>query len=227
MRTFLKSALVAASLTMAAGSAQAANIVQLAQTTTSEHVFNLTNAGGSYTLSTVGSKSFTATLAGFGSFSNSILTFSATGNSNAVTAGSLFSQSLASGSLTLISGGTNLLSFNFSGGELFGQLGGNAPTLSVSIPGNVFSNVTSDLFDFTELDLTGFSISMSDASPNISLTGGRLSNFTAAGTGTFSADDNGGPGGVPEPGTWAMMLAGFGLVGLARRRSNRPATVAA
>ena len=33
----------------------------------------------------------------------------------------------------------------------------------------------------------------------------------------------GSPGGVPEPATWAMMLAGFGLAGVAlRRRSVRP-----
>lgn len=33
------------------------------------------------------------------------------------------------------------------------------------------------------------------------------------------------PGGVPEPGTWAMLIAGFGMVGAARRR--RRAVVAA
>ena len=32
-------------------------------------------------------------------------------------------------------------------------------------------------------------------------------------------------GGVPEPATWAMLIAGFGLVGYASRRRNR--TVAA
>jgi hypothetical protein len=60
----------------------------------------------------------------------------------------------------------------------------------------------------------------------LSLVGGQLSNFTASSVGTFSAEDGGGPGGVPEPGTWAMMLAGFGLVGLSRRR-QRTTTVAA
>ena len=33
-------------------------------------------------------------------------------------------------------------------------------------------------------------------------------------------------GAVPEPATWAMMVAGFGLVGIVRRRS-RPRSVAA
>lgn len=30
------------------------------------------------------------------------------------------------------------------------------------------------------------------------------------------------PGAVPEPGTWAMLIAGFGIVGLAMRRRSRP-----
>jgi hypothetical protein len=34
-------------------------------------------------------------------------------------------------------------------------------------------------------------------------------------------DDVGNPGGVPEPATWAMMIAGFGMVGGAMR-STRP-----
>jgi hypothetical protein len=34
-------------------------------------------------------------------------------------------------------------------------------------------------------------------------------------------DVAGAPGGVPEPGTWAMMLLGFGATGVAMRRSRR------
>lgn len=34
------------------------------------------------------------------------------------------------------------------------------------------------------------------------------------------------PGIVPEPGTWAMLIAGFGLVGAAARRRRRPTVVA-
>jgi hypothetical protein len=36
--------------------------------------------------------------------------------------------------------------------------------------------------------------------------------------GTITLDINGAAGGVPEPAAWAMMLAGFGLVGVAMRR---------
>ena len=38
---------------------------------------------------------------------------------------------------------------------------------------------------------------------------------------TGNGSDIGLPGGVPEPGTWAMMLLGFGAAGVAMRRSRR------
>jgi hypothetical protein len=37
----------------------------------------------------------------------------------------------------------------------------------------------------------------------------------------------GGVNGVPEPSSWAMLIAGFGLVGAASRRRRGSATVAA
>jgi PEP-CTERM motif len=40
---------------------------------------------------------------------------------------------------------------------------------------------------------------------------------------TFSRDVIAAPGGVPEPASWAMMLAGFGLVGAAARRRAKVA----
>jgi hypothetical protein len=42
------------------------------------------------------------------------------------------------------------------------------------------------------------------------------------GTATFTNPDT---GSVPEPGTWAMMLVGFGLIGLAVRRRNSDRSV--
>ena len=46
---------------------------------------------------------------------------------------------------------------------------------------------------------------------------------TAGGPAVLRFDVNGGPagGGVPEPAAWAMMLAGFGLVGAGMRRRVR------
>ncbi len=50
-------------------------------------------------------------------------------------------------------------------------------------------------------------------------TGGQLFGVAVAGEITV-----GNPGGVPEPGSWAMMIAGFGLVGAAMRRRTNAVT---
>ena len=42
-----------------------------------------------------------------------------------------------------------------------------------------------------------------------------------------TAEDFGGPGAVPEPASWAMLIAGFGLVGAVSRRRRGAASVAA
>jgi hypothetical protein len=42
----------------------------------------------------------------------------------------------------------------------------------------------------------------------------------------LSAAGGGGAGGVPEPATWAMLIAGFGLVGAAARRRRRAVALA-
>ena len=45
---------------------------------------------------------------------------------------------------------------------------------------------------------------------------------TPSGGGTLSGNSSFYPGPVPEPATWAMMLVGFGGIGLAMRRRRRP-----
>ena len=44
---------------------------------------------------------------------------------------------------------------------------------------------------------------------------------TVSGGGTVSGNTSFYPGGVPEPATWAMMLIGFGGIGMAMRRRRR------
>ncbi len=242
MNKFLKSFAVAAALTLTAGSAQAVvTAVQYTQAGSASSV-QLVNSGGVYTLSNTANNAINVTV--FNPLTSvttqvaGVFNFSATGNTDAVTFGSNAFQSLTGGSLSLISSeavtigattyaaGSNILSLGFTGGTLSALLGGASPTVQVSLPGNIFSSVTSDFLDFPPLVFNDFSISMSAAAPSLSLVQGRLADFAASSTGTFAVDETGGPGGVPEPGTWAMMLAGFGLVGLSRRR-NRATTVAA
>ena len=60
---------------------------------------------------------------------------------------------------------------------------------------------------------------MTEVTPPTAVVGGRLTDFRAVSQGQFAADLlTGGGGGTPEPATWAMMLVGFGAIGLAARR---------
>ncbi|HLZ83684.1 MAG TPA: PEPxxWA-CTERM sorting domain-containing protein [Caulobacteraceae bacterium] len=71
-----------------------------------------------------------------------------------------------------------------------------------------------------------FTLGFIDVSPTVGLQGSVLRHFLAVGDGKFSSDltSTGGGGGVPEPGAWALMLLGFGAIGLAARRRTRAAT---
>jgi hypothetical protein len=78
---------------------------------------------------------------------------------------------------------------------------------------------TSDIIDLSKSIARDFSFSINAVTPApLGYTGGdSLNTFNAAATGIFSA------GFVPEPSTWAMMISGFGLLGLAARRRRMAA----
>jgi hypothetical protein len=72
---------------------------------------------------------------------------------------------------------------------------------------------TSDIIDLSKSVARDFSFSLTAAHPAFGYTGiNSMNTFNAAATGIFSA------GFVPEPSTWAMLISGFGLLGLAARR---------
>jgi hypothetical protein len=50
--------------------------------------------------------------------------------------------------------------------------------------------------------------------------GKSLRSFRATATGSFSSDPAPTITALPEPGAWAMLIAGFGLVGFAARRRS-------
>jgi hypothetical protein len=219
MKTFLKSMIAAAAITVAATSAQAITLFQYQQTDTAVPSVQLVNNSPNYTLSTIGSQSITATIAGV-QYANSTLTFTANGNGTATTMLGVATQPLTSGTLSITNGATNLLSFAFSDGILFGAIGASTGA-AFTLASSTLTGVSSDVADFVnQYTLTGFSIGLSGISPALVVAGGTIANFTASSVGTFDVTDDGGPGGIPEPGTWAMMLAGFGLVGLSRRRQR-------
>ncbi|WP_310498169.1 PEPxxWA-CTERM sorting domain-containing protein [Sandarakinorhabdus sp.] len=159
-----------------------------------------------------------------------------------LSAGFLF-QRISSGSMSFVSttafsvgstfyaAGSNLLTVNYgaSGGSnpvIFGQSGGTSGSFSASTSAGDLVTMTSDVLDFSTTIERDFALSMVSINPMLtrSNAASALNSFRANAGGSFSSNP---PPvvGVPEPGTWAMLLAGFGMVGLARRRRN--ASVAA
>jgi hypothetical protein len=118
--------------------------------------------------------------------------------------------------------GTNLLTVNFTGGAFTGLLGGSTATYGNSTPPNVV-NFTSDFLDFTGTNVRDLALAVDAINPPVGslLFGARL--HTGSVSGNFGADiSSGNPQGVvPEPGSWALMFAGFGLVGSALRTQRR------
>lgn len=139
--------------------------------------------------------------------------------------------SITTGSTTRLAG-ANLLSGTFgnnslaNGAFISGQAGGNAGSVAGSQMGGTVLNLSSDFLDFanaTELTMS-FSLDalMSlNGGNNVGLNntaGNALRSFRATAGGAFSADPAPIAIGIPEPQTWVMLLAGFGLVGLSARR---------
>lgn len=244
MRTFLKSALTAAALTVAAVSAQATTVLVFGQTGSAPTASFTNNPDASYTLSTTNApisitNMFDPISGNSASGIAAKLTILATGNTDLEVTPlfpgvSLGRQALNGGTITITSNqafsfgskniniGDVLLGFDFTGGFIQAFLPGDAGSFLASIPGSSFTNLTSAFLDVPPVDLQALSIALTNTKfTQVPVQSTRFGDFNASVSGSFTV------GAVPEPGTWAMMLAGFGLVGLARRRSNRPVTVSA
>ena len=231
-----------AALTAAGSAAQAVTIVQYFQTGNKPSV-QLVNSGQSYTLSTIGASPAGAPvvvnlfdpISNASAFFNGRFTFTASGNEDAVLTGTgsnqRATQNFSGGSFSLVldgtqnfggRSGTNVLTASFTGGSLSGLLSGLTSAFQVSIPVDSFTSYSSDFFSNPPYQLTNFALSMSDANRGIRIgSNGSIRDFTASSTGTFGAAV------VPEPATWALLIAGFGMVGVALRRRERITRVAA
>lgn len=123
--------------------------------------------------------------------------------------------------------GANLLSGSFSGGELTGQFGGSSGGINASTGGGDTVTFTSDFLNFSNTVSRDLGITLTAVTPNFRPgSNGVLNSFRASAGGQFSSDPAPLINAVPEPGTWAMLIAGFGLVGATARR-RRTTTVAA
>lgn len=125
--------------------------------------------------------------------------------------------------------GSNLLSGTFNDVSISGQTNASAAAYNGSTGGGSTILFTSDFVTFVPGTDYDMSISLTSLAPLLFATpGSALRSFEAYSTGSFSSDPA--PivnGGVPEPSAWAMLIAGFGLVGFQARRRRNAAIVAA
>lgn len=125
--------------------------------------------------------------------------------------------------------GANLLSGTFNLGTVFGAAGGTSGSMTSSVDGGSTITYTSDFLDFTNTNSRDLSLSLSSIVSLVgnvnnglnNATGKALRSFRGTSTGSFSSDPAPLVIGVPEPQSWAMLVIGFGLIGVTARRRAR------
>ena len=122
-------------------------------------------------------------------------------------------------------------SSSFVGDQIFfnmvaGSFGGTAGTADISFGTNLIAdlNIQSSNLGFTQLTLPGDLFTGPASNPTFNTGTFNLSGGFLAGPATLTITQAA-VGGVPEPGTWAMMLLGFGGMGVAMRRRRRAGTI--
>ena len=166
--------------------------------------------------------------------------------SNITGAFSFTAKAASGGSQTIgsytIPDGTNLLSAtNYTGALIAGVRGGSSAAFTGTDPAGGSITYTSDAMfglDYTNTTARDFAITLGSISnPTLSSgaqVGFNAKNYTGTPTAaltTFKASANGTFGSepspsVPEPATWALFIAGFGMVGFQVRRRRQLASVA-
>lgn len=125
---------------------------------------------------------------------------------------------------TSFAAGSNLLTVTFNTG-MAGSRNASSSTLSGSTEGGSTIQFTSDFLDFSDVSNTDLSTTFSAMTSllQVAATGNQsVTSFRATAGGQFSSDPA--PmvvGIVPEPVSWAMMMAGFAMLGVAIRRHPR------
>jgi hypothetical protein len=114
---------------------------------------------------------------------------------------------------------THLLTVSFTNAEL--DASQNDGSFTFKSNSNSVITYTSDFLSFNPLADKDFSFSFSGASPTFSsVLGSSSRSMRFSGTGTFAVQP------VPEVSSWAMMVAGFGILGAALRRRSRSVSFA-
>jgi hypothetical protein len=140
------------------------------------------------------------------------LSMSAFSNNLVTSLGLQFEQKGWNGSMTF-GDGANFLTVDFTNATFsFDGSGGSASLISTD-PVNPIT-FTSNLLTLPVFDHKNFSLAFSGLSPTYTvLANGYGKAFNANIAGTFAGSTP-----IPEPATWAMMLAGFGMIGATARR---------
>ena len=149
-------------------------------------------------------------------------------------------QTIVSGSFSFIYSGTsplvvggvtyltgaNLLSATFTNAAIFGQNGATSGSLSGSTEASSLITYTSDFLNFGATLAQDFSVGLTSMTPTLTRTNANasLTTFKASSGGAFSTDPAPIVSAIPEPDAWALLLVGFGLVGLQVRRRNSMTT---
>lgn len=127
---------------------------------------------------------------------------------------------------TAYAAGSNLLTATFTNGRLTSTIGANSATLLLGSTLGQTLVYTSDFLMFNPTAPETASFNLGGLDNLISVSPGRsLRSTRGVGSGSFDATLAGAEI-VPEPQMWALMIAGFGLVGVAmRRRKSRAASI--
>jgi hypothetical protein len=126
---------------------------------------------------------------------------------------------------TVYAAGSNLLSATFGSTAIAGKRNGTSASFSGSTAGGDTIVYTSDFLSFGNVVDSDFSISLTSVTtPLLASTNKALRTFKAVSSGSFSTDPAPLVNGVPEPAMWAMMVAGFGMVGVSLRGRNKRMT---
>lgn len=123
--------------------------------------------------------------------------------------------------------GTNLLTGTYTNAAIVGTSSSGSFAGNNTNPGSLLA-FTSDVLDFTNVSDTDFSMNLTSLTPSFARLNSTtaLRSFRAVAGGAFSSDPE--PlAPVPEPEVWALLVVGFGLVGVQVRRRARRASVAA
>lgn len=131
----------------------------------------------------------------------------------------LSNEAITTGGRTYAAG-SNLLSGSFGSSFLDGTVDGTSGVVRGSTSGGATISYSSAFLNFSDVSEFDFSLPLTAVLPPFGSANGKINDFSASMGGQFSSEPSPTFGAVPEPTTWAMMIIGFGLVGVTARRRN-------